>query len=127
MKNNFLLLIILLSLNVYSETIRLVQVDKAFLGNITDKEAAEAFDNPSIEDKNKVESLNLKAGDTILFVNRDEVKHNVSGWNGSENIFDVKIQEPGVKNDRSILLSKKGEYIIQCAIHPKMKIKLKVD
>ena len=127
MKKLILFLTILMSNIVMSETIRMVQSDKAFLGNITDKEAAEAFDNPAIEEKNKVESITLKVGDTIIFSNRDEVKHNVSGWKDKENIFDVKIQEPGLKNDRSILLSKKGDFIIQCAIHPKMKIKLKVD
>ena len=105
----------------------MVQADKTFLGNITDKEAAEAFDNPSIEEKHKVETMSAKVGDTILFVNRDEVSHNVSGWFGSISFFDVKIQAPGLSNDRAIELKKKGEFIIQCAIHPKMKIKLKVD
>ncbi len=127
MKKLTVYLLLLSSPIAFSATIRMVQSDKTFLGSITDKEAAEAFDNPAIEEKNKVETLNLKQGDTIIFANRDEVKHNVSGWNGTVNIFDVKIQEPGPNNDRSIILDKKGNFVIQCAIHPKMKIKLKVD
>jgi plastocyanin len=111
----------------HAEVIRMVQADKTFLGNITDKEATAAFDDPGFEEKHKVETLTTKVGDSILFVNRDEVSHNVSGWEGETNLFDVKIQAPGTSNDRTILLKKKGEYIIQCAIHPKMKIKLKVE
>lgn len=113
--------------SVSAETIRMVQADKTFLGNITDKEAADAFDNPAIEEKNKVEVLKAKVGDSIVFVNRDEVTHNVSGSVNSEQVFDVKLQDPGPKNDRAIKLSKKGEYTIECAIHPKMKFKVQVD
>jgi plastocyanin len=110
-----------------AETIRMVQADKTFLGDITDKDAVDAFENPAIEEKNKIEAIKAKVGDTILFANRDEVTHNVSGTIDTETIFDVKKQDPGIKNDRSIELTKKGEYIIQCAIHPKMKFKITVD
>lgn len=111
----------------YAESFRMVQADKTFLGNITDKEASEAFDNPKIEEKNKVEAIKAKVGDTILFSNRDEVAHNVSGSIDGNSMFDVKLQEPGSKNDRGVVLKAKGEYIIQCAIHPKMKFKITVD
>ena len=121
------LTIISLSSMSFAETIRMVQADKTFLGNITDKEASDSFDNPAIEEKNKVEAIKAKVGDKILFLNRDEVTHNVSGTINTETIFDVKLQDPGVKNDRTIDLTKKGEYIIQCAIHPKMKFKITVD
>lgn len=119
--------LILSSYSAHAESFRMVQADKVFLGNITDLQAAEAYDNPEIEEKYKIEKLNAKVGDEILFVNRDEVKHNVSGKIKEETIFDVKIQEPGQANDRKILLTKKGEYTIQCAIHPKMKFKIIVE
>lgn len=117
----------LFSLSVTAKEIRMVQADKTFLGNITDKEAAEVYDNPEIEEKNKVETINAKVGDTINFINRDEVAHNVSGSLNQKIDFDVKLQEPGAANDRKINLTKAGEYTIQCAIHPKMKFKIKVD
>lgn len=116
-----------LSSKNYAETYRMVQVDKTFFGNITDEEAAKAFDNHEFEEKHKVETIKVKVGDSIQFVNRDEVNHNVSGWLNGTNLFDVKIQPPGPANDRTIELKKKGDFVIQCAIHPKMKIKLKVE
>lgn len=105
----------------------MVQVDKTFYGDITDKEAEDAFDNLEFEKEHKVEKIEAKVGDTIQFINRDEVAHNVSGTLDSKVSFDVKLQEPDAKNDRSIPLTKKGEVLIQCAIHPKMKFKLVVD
>lgn len=125
--NNFLFLFLMFCLNLNASEIRMVQADKTFLGNISDKEAAAAFDDSAFEEKHKVETLVAKVGDTILFANRDEVSHNVSGWVDEKNVFDVKIQAPGPVNDRVIELKNKGEYVIQCAIHPKMKIKLKVE
>lgn len=119
--------LILISFSALGKDIRMVQADKTFLGDITDSQASEAFDNPMIEKKHKVETLDAKVGDTIVFINRDEVAHNVSGSVSSNVIFDVKLQEPGVANDRKIVLKEKGEITIQCAIHPKMKIKVKVD
>lgn len=122
-----LILLLLASQGLFAETVQMVQVDKAFLGDITDEQAKNAFEDPSIEDEHKVEKLNLKKGDKLLFKNRDEVTHNVSAWKGEKALFDVKLQEPGAKNDRTIELTEAGEFTVQCAIHPKMKIKLKVD
>lgn len=123
----FAILSILISFSALAKDIRMVQSDKTFLGDITDAQAAEAFDNPMIEKKHKVETLEAKVGDNINFINRDEVAHNVSGMASGKVLFDVKLQEPGVANDRKIPLKEKGEFTIQCAIHPKMKIKVKVD
>lgn len=121
-----LILLVLFSISALAKDIRMVQSDKTFLGDITDAQASEAFDNPMIEKKHKVETLEAKVGDTINFINRDEVAHNVNGNASGKILFDVKLQEPGVANDRKITLEEKGELTIQCAIHPKMKIKVKV-
>lgn len=121
------LLTMIFSTGLLAETVQMVQVDKTFMGNITDEQAKNAFEDPSIEDEHKVEKLNLKKGDKLTFKNRDEVSHNVSAWKGEKALFDVKLQDPGQKNDRTIELTESGEFTVQCAIHPKMKIKLKVD
>lgn len=118
---------LLLSFSAMAKDIRMVQSDKTFLGDITDAQASEAFDNPAIEKKHKIENIEAKVGDSINFINRDEVAHNVSGMASGKVLFDVKLQEPGIANDRKITLKEKGEFTIQCAIHPKMKIKVKVD
>lgn len=122
----FLLCFVLCSV-AQAKSLRMVQGGKIFLGDVTDAQAAAAYDDPEIEEKYKVISLTAKVGDEITFVNRDEVSHNVSGSLNSKTIFDVKLQEPGKANDRSVKLTDKGEYSIQCAIHPKMKFKVKVD
>lgn len=121
-------LLFFLCLNIaQAKSIRMVQGGKTFLGDVTDAQAAAAYDDPAIEEKFKVESLSAKVGDEITFYNRDEVSHNVSGIINKKTAFDVKLQEPGKANDRSVKLQEKGEYTIQCAIHPKMKVKVKVD
>lgn len=122
-----LMLVLFFSFSSYAETIRLVQAGKTFLGDITDEQASVAYDDPTIEEKFKVVELKIKAGDTLVFANRDEVSHNVSAKNNGEVLFNVDLQRPGKKNDKEIVIVKKGEYEIKCAIHPKMMIKLKVD
>lgn len=124
--NYFLLVFIFLSF-AEAKSIRMVQGGKTFLGDVTDAQAAAAYDDPEIEEKHKVESFSAKVGDEITFYNRDDVSHNVSGSIKEKVIFDVKLQEPGKANDRTVKFNEKGEYTIQCAIHPKMKIKVKVD
>lgn len=110
-----------------AKSIRIVQGGKTFLNDVTDAQAAQAYDDPEIEEKFKIESISAKVGDELTFLNRDEVAHNVSGSVEDKVIFDVKLQGPGKENDRTIKINSKGDYTIQCAIHPKMKIKLKVD
>lgn len=122
-----LILILFFSFSVQAETIRLVQAGKTFLGDITDEQANVAYDDPTIEEKYKVVELKIKTGDTLVFANRDEVSHNVSAKSGDDVLFNVDLQRPGKKNDKEIVIDKKGEYEIKCAIHPKMMIKLKVD
>lgn len=127
MKLIILTFLLVFSGNSIAKIIRMVQVDKTFMGDITDEQAQKAFDDPSIEEKYKVTEIKAKRGDTIEFLNRDEVAHNVSGSNSEKVVFDVKLQEPGKANDRKIEFKNSGDYTIQCAIHPKMKLKVTVD
>ncbi|MBH47166.1 MAG: hypothetical protein CME71_03245 [Halobacteriovorax sp.] len=115
------------SVSTHAKTVNMVQAAKAFLGDITDEQASVAYDDPTIEEENKVSELKLKVGDKIKFMNRDEVSHNVSAIESKKKLFDVALQEPGAKNDREIELKQKGTFEVQCAIHPKMKIKLVVE
>lgn len=122
-----IILLYFISLFVFSETLTVIQADKVFLNEIPEKLIPKMIENPLIEKKYKIEELNLKVGDEVFFKNRDVVNHNVSGFIGDENIFNVEIQEPGKKNDKKIKMSKPGIYRIQCAIHPKMLLMINVE
>ena len=68
--------------------------------------------------------LTVKVGEMITFVNDDKVVHNVhSLTKGFE--FDLGAQKPGESADVSF--SAAGKLKARCAIHPKMKINIKVQ
>jgi plastocyanin len=67
--------------------------------------------------------LTIKAGDSIVFRNQDEVAHNVFSVSpGME--FDIRRQAPGASS--SITFLKPGVAEIRCSIHPKMKLMVTV-
>ncbi|MBI3515779.1 MAG: cupredoxin domain-containing protein [Proteobacteria bacterium] len=70
------------------------------------------------------DAVSIKAGDSIKFVNDDNVAHNVmsAGPGGSKN---AGLQKAG--DSTTILYDKAGEYRVHCGIHPKMKMTVKVD
>ena len=123
----FLSFIILSTSSSFAKEFRIVQIDKTFMDNLTEKQIEDVFDDPTIEENHKLFKIEAKVGDTLHFENRDEVNHNVSGSVDDTKVFDVKLQKPGKANDKTITLKDKGEYTVKCAIHPKMKITIKVD
>ena len=54
---SILFLLILIPHIVFAETYNMVQAGKTFLGNITDEQASQAYDDPIIEEENKVDAL----------------------------------------------------------------------
>lgn len=75
------------------------------------------------------DALTIKLGDTLVFQNDEaDITHNVySITPGNE--FELKIQKPGTTTP--ILVDAKkhqvGEMLIECAIHPEMKLKVKIE
>jgi plastocyanin len=67
-------------------------------------------------------TLTLKKGDQITFVNADPHNHNVYSEELVE--FDIK-QLPG--SVHMLTFPNAGETVIQCAIHPKMKLRVRVN
>ena len=68
-------------------------------------------------------TLNIRAGDRIVFTNGDSFTHNVySVTPGQE--FELKTQHPG-KSD-AVPFPRAGSLEVQCAIHPKMKLRVTV-
>jgi plastocyanin len=81
----------------------------------------------SISQKGKVFSesaITLKKGDVVMFVNDDNVTHNIMS-NDSGNEFNIGAQAPGVSTP--VTFDKSGEFTILCAIHPRMKLMVKVN
>ena len=72
-------------------------------------------------DPNKV---TLNPGDTLHFVNGDDVTHNINIIDSDDNADDKGLQKPG----QEILqkFEKAGTYAVKCAIHPKMKMTVEV-
>ena len=69
-------------------------------------------------------AVTIKTGETVTFTNQDPVTHNVySSTSGMA--FDLKTQKPG--ESTTIKFDHAGEAEVQCAIHPQMKMKVKVE
>jgi plastocyanin len=80
----------------------------------------------SIGQKGKVFSesaITIKKGDIVVFVNDDNVTHNVMTI-GSVADFNIGSQAPGVSTP--ITIEKPGEFMIVCAMHPRMKLVVNV-
>jgi len=80
----------------------------------------------SIMQKGKVFSesaITIKKGEVVVFVNDDNVTHNVMSADPG-NAFNIGSQAPGVSTP--VTFDKVGEFTILCAIHPRMKLVVKV-
>lgn len=71
-----------------------------------------------------VKEITIKAGDSINFVNNDEIFHNVFSLSDSK-MFDLGSFPKG--DSRKVTFEEKGEVEVECAIHPDMKMKVKVE
>jgi plastocyanin len=69
------------------------------------------------------ESVTIKKGEALTFLNDDTVPHNiVSTSTGNE--FNLGSQPPGAATDVTFKVS--GDVLVICAIHPRMKMMVKV-
>ena len=69
------------------------------------------------------ESVSIKKGAAVTFVNDDTVPHNiVSTSKGNE--FNLGSQAPGASTD--VTFKDVGEALVICAIHPRMKMTVKI-
>jgi plastocyanin len=69
------------------------------------------------------ESVTIKKGEALTFLNDDTVPHNiVSTSTGNE--FNLGSQPPGAATD--VTFKQSGDVQVICAIHPRMKMMVKV-
>src|SRR5579859_4370519 len=86
----------------------------AFAANLTITQKGRAFSS---------ESVTIKKGEAITFVNDDTVPHNIiSTSKGNE--FNLWSQAPGASTD--VTFKEAGEIQVICAIHPRMKMMVNV-
>lgn len=74
----------------------------------------------SVMEKGKAfstDELEVSVGDTVSFVNNDDIKHNILI---TKMKYDSGLQDSGAKSD--VQFSKAGKFKVRCAIHPKMKM-----
>lgn len=80
----------------------------------------------TVTEKGKVFSqsdVTIKVGDTVLFVNDDDVSHNVMSTN-PDNKFNLGLLPPG--NSTPVTFNAPGTIVVLCAIHPTMKMTVHV-
>ncbi|HTL12631.1 MAG TPA: hypothetical protein VL588_09100 [Bdellovibrionota bacterium] len=96
-----------------------LQANKTFVDGSTPKDKLDAILKDEAAAKAAtLETITVKKGDTIVFTNGDTVTHHVFTSNFNEK------QEPGQSS--KITFSDTGDVIVRCAIHPKMKLMVKV-
>ena len=69
-------------------------------------------------------AVTIKSGDSVKFTNEDPFFHNVFSLDDKQT-FDLGSYPKG--QSKSVKFDKKGSYDIECAIHPNMKMKVKVE
>lgn len=80
----------------------------------------------TIGEKGKVFSkseITIKVGDSIVFLNDDNVAHNVMS-NDEGNKFNLGLLKPGASTP--VTFKTAGDVQVICAIHPSMKLLVKV-
>ena len=86
----------------------------ALAANLTISQKGRAFSS---------ETVTLKKGGTLTFMNDDSIPHNIMSTSGG-NEFNLGSQPPGASTD--VTFKEAGDVHVICAIHPRMKLTVKV-
>jgi len=70
-------------------------------------------------------SVTIKVGDTLVFTNKDDVKHNINVISPGGDTDDKGVQAPGENITHTFPAP--GEYQVRCKIHPKMRMTVTVQ
>jgi plastocyanin len=99
----------------------------AALTGLTLSQAAIAADTSidQVGQKFSTTTVTLKAGESIHFLNKDDVTHNINVIDSDDNANDKGLQKPGETIDQKF--DKPGDFQVRCSIHPKMKMTVKVQ
>jgi plastocyanin len=72
-----------------------------------------------------IESITVKVGDTIRYHNRDDVTHNLHILDQAGGDEDQGLQKSQVVVEKKFDTT--GSFVVRCAIHPRMKMTVKVE
>jgi plastocyanin len=86
----------------------------ALAANLTISQKGRAFSS---------ETVTLKKSGTLTFMNDDSIPHNIMSTS-SGNEFNLGSQPPGASTD--VTFKEAGDVLVICAIHPRMKMTVKV-
>jgi len=67
--------------------------------------------------------VTIKSGEKLNFLNDDDIVHNVMSTSAG-NEFNIGAQAPGISTP--VTFKTKGDIAVICAIHPRMKMTVKV-
>lgn len=84
-------------------------------------------ENHVVAQKNKafsVKELTIKKGDTVDFLNEDDMFHNVFSLSDAK-LFDLGSYPKG--ESKSVTFDEAGEVEIECAIHPNMLMTINIE
>ena len=68
-------------------------------------------------------NLEIKRGDVVVFVNDDNVPHNISS-SSAGNAFNLGSQAPGTSTP--VTFTEAGEVDVRCLIHPRMRMTVQI-
>ena len=71
-----------------------------------------------------ITSLDLGKGESVVFVNGDDIVHNVTIVDDDDNAVDLGMQRS--QQRISHLFDKGGRFSIRCSVHPRMKMNINV-
>lgn len=86
----------------------------ALAANLTISQKGRAFSS---------ETVTLKKSGTLTFMNDDSIPHNIMSTS-SGNEFNLGSQPPGASTD--VTFKEAGDVLVICAIHPRMKMTVRV-
>lgn len=69
-------------------------------------------------------TVSVKPGDALVFVNHDDVTHNINVINDDDDASDLGLQKPG--ETLTYKFDKAGRFKVRCSIHPGMKMAVNV-
>jgi len=104
--------------------LRRVMLAAGLTGIIVPCVAATELDVVQARQKFDLTSLSVHLGDTVHFLNHDDVNHNIMTVDSDLEATDHGLQKPG--ETLNVTFDQAGTFQVRCSIHPTMKMTITV-